>query len=520
MDEFLSQITTTVRGMWNYRRLAMLVAWLVAAAGVTAVMLMPARYQASARVYLDTQTILRPLMRGIAVQPNIEQQVAMLSRTLISRPTVERLIRQADLDLGAESKADKNALIDSVTKAISIRTTKRDNLYTLSYQDPNPQVAQRVVQALLAIFVESSLGASRQDSDSARRFLDEQIKGYEAKLTDAESRLKEFKLRNIEMQSQAGLDSIERAAEVGNKLGQARLELREAESARAAASRQLQALRSQVRQSLADTSVPIQTPEIDARLATQKSNLDGLLQRYTEAHPDVSNTRRLIRELEAQKSKEVDALRRQALASPAAQGAESNPALLEPIRLLSVAEVQVASLRARVAEYEARAIQAQEHLKVAPQLEAELAQLNRDYQIHQKNYSDLVARRESALMSGELENTSSAADFRVIDPPRVDPNPVAPNKIMLLPVSLLAALGAGFGVAFLVSQIRPVFFDGTSLRQVTELPLLGVVELIPNEELQRKETRSLRRFLMALFALVFLYASGIFALFYKSGMPG
>ncbi len=520
MDEFLSQITTTARGMWNYRRWAMLIAWLVSAVGVSVVLLMPDHYQASARVYLDTQSILRPLMKGIAVQPNIEQQVAMLSRTLISRPTVERLVREVDLDLGVKSKADKNALVDSVTKAISIGTTGRNNLYTLSYRDQNPEVAQRVVKALLTIFVESSLGASRQDSDGARRFLDEQIKSYEAKLTEAEGRLKEFKLRNIEMQSQAGLDSVDRAADIGNKLSQARLELREAESARVAASRQLEALRLQSRQALANKAIPLPTPEIDARLEVQKRSLDTLLQRYTDAHPDVSNTRRLISDLEVQKSKEIEELRRKAQLSPVTHGAEASPALQELSRLYSAAEVQAASLRARVAEYETRASHAQEQLKVAPQLEAELTQLNRDYQIHQKNYSDLVSRRESALMSGELENTSSAADFRIIDPPRVNPKPVAPNKVLLLPLSLLAALASGLGLAFLMSQIRPVFFDGAALREVTELPLLGVVELIPTEELRRHELGSLKRFLTALFTLIVLYAGGMVALSYQSGMLG
>ena len=514
MDEFLSQITTTARGMWNYRRWAMLIAWVVSAVGVSVVISMPDRYQASARVFLDTQSILRPLMSGIALQPNIEQQVAMLSRTLINRPTVERLVREVDLDLGVNSKADKDALVDSVTKAISIGSTGRDNLYTLSYQDQKPEVAQRVVQALLTIFVESSLGVSRKDSDSARRFLDEQIKSYEAKLSEAEGRLKDFKLRNIQMQSKAGLDSIERASEIGSMLSQARLELREAESARAAASRQLEALRMQSRET------PPPTPEIDARLDVQKRSLDALLQRYTDAHPDVSNTRRMISELEAQKSKEIEELRRKAKLSPATQGAEASPALQELSRLYSAAEVQAASLRARVAEYETRASHAQDQLKVAPQLEAEMAQLNRDYQVHQKNYGDLVSRRETALMTGELESTSSGGDFRIIDPPRVNPKPVAPNKVLLLPASLLAALASGLGLAFLMSQVRPVFFDGAALRQVTDLPLLGVVELVSTEGLRQHELRSLKRFLAALFTLIVLYAVGMVGLSYQSGMLG
>ena len=520
MDEFLGQITTTVRGMWSYRRLAMLITWLVAAVGVGVVLMMPDHYQASARVFVDTQSILRPLMTGIAVQPNIEQQVAMLSRTLLSRPTVERLVRTVDLDLGAHSKAAKDAVVDAVTKSISIQTTGRDNLYTLSYRDQNPERAQRVVQALLTIFVESSLGASRQDSDSARRFLDEQIKSYEAKLTDAEGRLKACKLRNIELQSQSGLDSAGRAAEIGNLLSQARLELREAESARAAASRQLEMLRAQTEQSLIGSAVGIQTPELDARLYEQKRNLDTLLQRYTDEHPDVVNTRRLIAELEAQKRREIDELRRKAKAAPGGPAVEANPAVLELNRIYSAAEVQVASLRARVVEYESRANRVQEQLKVAPQLEAELAQLNRDYQINQKNYADLVSRRESAMMSGQLENTSSVAEFRVIDPPRVSPKPVAPNRVLLMPMTLLAALGAGLGMAFLMSQIRPVFFDGAALRQLTQLPLLGVVDLIPSNAFRQRESRSFKRFIAALLALVLLYAGGMLALSYFSGLLG
>lgn len=515
MDELIGQVAATVRGMWIHRRLAMAVTWLVGALGVVVVLMMPDYYQASARVFVDTQSILRPLMTGIAVQPNIEQQVSMLSRTLINRPTVERLVRIADLDLGSTSRASTDDVIDAVTKAISIQSAGRDNLYTLSYKDKSPEKAQRVVQALLTIFVESSLGATRQDSDSARRFLDEQIKSYEAKLADAEGRLKAFKLRNIEMESQNGLDSAGRVAEIDNQLSQARLDLREAESARAAAGHQLEMLRAQGAVSEGTPAADVQTPELDARIYAQKRNLDALLQRYTDEHPDVVRTRALIAELEAQKRREVDDLRRKGI--PAARAAAANPAVVELSRIYSAAEVQVASLRARVVEYEARSNRAHQKLKVAPQLEAELAQLNRDYQVHQKNYADLVARRESALMSGKLENTSNVAEFRVIDPPRVIPRPVAPNRVLLMPVALLAAIGAGLGIAFLMSQVRPVFFDASALRQLTNLPVLGVVSLISSDDLRRRESRSLKRFMMAFLAFVLLYVGCMVALSYHVG---
>jgi polysaccharide chain length determinant protein (PEP-CTERM system associated) len=518
MQELINQISTFLRGMWKYRRLGVLAAWVVAAVAATAVLVMPDRYEASARVYVDTQSILRPLMSGLAVQPNIEQQVNMLSRTLISRPTVEKLIRMADLDLGAQTKEQQDALVDRVTKSVSIRSTGRDNLYTLSYQGETPDRALRVVQALMTIFVESSLGDSKSDSASARRFIEEQIAAYETKLTEAESRLKEFRLRNIDLQSEGGLDMAGRMAETSAMLSQARLELQEAESARQVARRQLDQARAAQRASPSQSSAFLATPELDSRIDALKRNLDVLEQRFTEQHPDVIHTRRMIAELEAQKKREVADLERAARANPGQPVIETNPALVELSRIHSAAEVQVGSLRARVAEFESRVRRSREQMKVAPQIEAELARLNRDYEVHRKNYNDLVARRESVTMSGQLESSSSLADFRVIDPPRANPSPVAPNRVLLLPLALLAALGAGLGVAFLMSQVRPVFFDAGSLRSATDLPLLGVVTLIKTDDVRRRERRSVVRFLMSIGALVVVFLVGMAVLSYRSGL--
>ena len=519
MQDLIDQITTFLRGMWKYRRLGVLVAWLVAAATAIVIFTMPDRYEASARVYVDTQSILRPLMSGLAVQPNIEQQVTMLSRTLISRPTVEKLIRMADLDLAAKSKEQREELITQVTQALAIRSTGRDNLYTLSYRGESPDKALRVVQSLMTIFVESSLGDSKSDSDTARRFIEDQIKSYEIRLTEAETRLKEFRLRNLDVQSQGGVDMAGRMTEIVNTLNQAKLELREAESAREAARRQLDQARAAQRATPAAGGGPsFATPELDARIDPLKRNLDSLLQRFTEQHPDVVNTRRLIKELEEQKRKEVAELQRAAAANPGQPTMEANPALFELSRINSAAEVQVASLRARVAEFESRATRARELMRAAPQIEAEQAQLNRDYEINRKNYEDLVSRRESITMSGELESASSLADFRVIDPPRAEPKPVAPNRILLMPLALLVALAAGLGFTFLMSQVRPVFFDANSLRSATDMPLLGVVTLVKHDALRRRERRSLMRFAASVLALVVVFVVGIVVMSYRSGL--
>jgi polysaccharide chain length determinant protein (PEP-CTERM system associated) len=522
MQELIRQVTAAALGMWKFRWQGVIVAWLVAVLGVIAVWKVPDQYEASARIYVDTDSILKPLMSGLAVQPNVEQQIGMLSRTLISRPNIDKLIRMADLDLKSNTKQEQEALVERLMKSIELRVAGGTNLYSMVYRDTEPEKAKRVIQSLVSIFVESGLGASRKDTDAAKSFLSEQIKSYEARLEEAETRLKEFRMRNLETQSADGKDATARVAEAAQQLEAARLQLREAENARDAAKTQLAAERGQggagmtAQQSLLqESSMTVATPELDGRIEAIRRNLDQLQQRYTDKHPDVISSRRLLADLEEQKKKEVKELQRAAMLQAAAMpggGPSASLAVQELSRVVAGAEVQVASLKARVAEYTTRYAQAREALKSAPQVEAEFAQLNRDYAITKKNYEDLVARRQSAVMSGELDVASGVAEFRLVDPPRVPPKPVSPNRLLLFSLVLAASLGSGLAFAFFASQVRPTFAHGDELRLKTGLPLLGVVTMLVSDVDRRRDRLSMVRFVAASGGLVALFLAGLIAM--------
>lgn len=514
MEDLVRQIWLIVRGMWLHRALGLVLAWVVGILAGVGVFLMPDKYEASARIYVDTDSLLRPLMSGLIVQANTDQQIAMLSRTLISRPNLEKLVRMADLDLSVKSGADKDALIDELTKAVKIKSVGRDNLYTLEYRDADPDRAQKVVQSLTTIFVESSLGNKRSDTDSARKFLEEQIAVYQKKLEEAEGRVKEYKLRNLDAQLDGDRGSSVRLSDLNNQLGQARLELREAENAREAIKRQL-VDESGVR----DANQPglesaYAVPEIDGRIESQKRTLDALLQRFTDQHPDVLGARRVIKDLEEQRRHEIAVRKKAALENPAVAPVNVNPAYQQIRVSLTDAEARVASLRARVAEFESRYSSAVGKMKMMPQVEAEYAQLNRDYSVIKKNYDDLVQRRESASISEGMSSVSGVADFRLIDPPRASRTPVAPNRLIFLPLALLASLGVGAASCFAASQLRPAFFDAQTLREVSGLAYLGSVSRITTPEVQRKRRQNVVRFLIGLGGLVMLYAAALVVVFF------
>ena len=486
MEDILRQLIGFARGMWMYRWWGLAAAWLVGIAGAVGIYVMPDRYESSARIYVDTQSVLKPLMSGLAVQPNINQQIAILSRTLISRPNIEKLIRMADLDLGVRNEREREALIERLTDSLKVRGAGRDNLYSLSYMDEKAERAKRVVQSLVTIFVESGLGDKRKDTDTARRFIEEQIKGYEQKLEEAENRLKDFKLRNMAYMGDGRQDYFGQLSQVSNDLSQARLALREAEQARDSLQAQLLGEEPVL---LPEAAGPEETaiPELDGRIDALKKNLDNLLQRYTDAHPDVIGTRRVIADLEAQKAEEVKARRERAPA--AVTSVNSNPVYQQMKLAMSEAEASVASLRARVSAYQSQFDQLKSAADLVPQIEAEFTQLNRDYEIHQKNYDSLVARRESANISVDLESSSGVAEFRLIDPPSLPHKPSAPNRVLLMPLAGLGALAAGIALAFLLSQIRPTFQEARTLREATGLPLLGTVSMVPDPNRVRRRRR-------------------------------
>ncbi len=378
MDELLHQVLTALRGMWRRRWIGLAVAWAVAVIGAVVVLRIPDRYEATARVFVDTQTVLKPLMSGLAVQPNIDEQISMLARTLIARPNIEKIMRSADLDVTTTTQLQKDRMVDDLTSRIKFTGVGRENIYSISYQDVDADRAKRVVQDLLSLFVESGVGNKRRDNEAARRFIDEQIKGYEKKLEEAENRVKEFKIRNVGFSSSGGQDYFTRMSILTEDVQKQRLELRALEESRDALKRELVGEDPVLMSDLGSSSGGPAT-EFDARIADQTKLLDELMRRYTDQHPDVVATKRLIASLEDQKKQEIEARRKAAAANPGKFSTSTNPVFQKIKISLAETEAGVAALRARVAESEARLAQLKAVAGRAPQVEAEMAQLNRDY---------------------------------------------------------------------------------------------------------------------------------------------
>ena len=476
LQQAIEQVRTYIQGVWLRRRYIVITAWLICPVGWIYVYNMPPTFEANAKLYVETSTVLEPLLRGLALRTNSEDEIKLMARTLLSRPNLEKIARATDLDIQAKDEKAFEELINTLQKEIKISASGRENIYVIAYNNPQPQMALKVVQETLNNFVEGRIGSTRADSQTAERFLTDQISDYERRLIDAELRLSDFKKHRMNMLPGNQSDYYSQISEEKKRLEEANLALKELETRLASSKSQLQGEEPVFGVMPYSGSANRPATQFDERIRTLQSQMDNLLIRYTEFHPDVLETKRLLQQLEQQRDAEFEALAQMSAENPGQSSNLNQNAVYQELRIsVSRLESEVASTRVRVQAYQDRVTALESRLNLIPEIEAEFTGLNRDYDITKSKYEALLARRESMELSRRAEASSQDVQFNVIEPPRVPLTPSGPNRGLFYSLVLLLGLGAGIFMAFVRSLISPVLTSAVQLQSISDYPVFGVV---------------------------------------------
>ncbi|WP_193369753.1 XrtA system polysaccharide chain length determinant [Pelagibius marinus] len=476
MIEFYKLFFHYLNALWKRRYVALLTTWVIAIAGWMVVASLPSIYQSSSRIYVDTSSVLQPLLRGIAVQIDLRTQVQLIKQTLLSRPNLIKVAHETDYDLSVSSDAQMQAVINKLVRDTSI-SSDRQNIFTISFRDSDRHRAHKVVEALLALFVESNLGQSRQDLDTAEEFIDRQIADYEARLVEAENRLTRFKQENIDVVLGEG-SYLSRARAANDLKQQYEQSLEVAIAQRNHLRSELKSIPETLPSELLNTGPPDDT---ERRIVAIEAQLRELRSRYTEKHPDVVSLRRQLAALLVKQEETQNALAEAAKRDDGGGVAETvafgtpNPVYGQiQLRLIEI-ETQVEDLRRRAASARKEADALATKAEDVPQVEAEYQRLNRDYGIVKARFDELLSRRESARMSRSRDAIGQQVQYRLIDPPVVASKPIGPNRPLYLSAVLAVALCAGLGVALVLALLDTSFESAAELRDFTGLRVLGAI---------------------------------------------
>lgn len=504
MQEILDQIIEYAHGAWRFRRYAIVTAWVVALVGWTALFLMRDVYEAHSRVFVDTKTALKPVLQGIVIDQDVNAQLNLVRQSLLSGPQLEPVAAEVGiLDTRTATPQQRLRILDGMRDRIELgvasaggRSEGQDpdagTIYSIRYKDISRDRALKVVEILQTHLIENTLGGKRQGSENAQKFLGAQIQELEQRLRTAEDRLAEFKKNNVGLMPTEQGGYFQRLQSDIDAVKKAQSDLAVAMSRREELQRQLRGEAPVAAATgVASTTSGGQQGGTDtlSRIKETQAKLDDLLLRYTDKHPDVIATRQTLEQLKERRQSELEALRRGDPNAAAASGASSNPVYQSIQLALNQTDLEIASLRREIAGHQAKVDESRKMLDTMPQVEAEYARLNRDYDVTKANYTALVERLEKSKL-GEEASSSGSIRFDVIEPPTADFRPISPKRSLLVLGILVAAIGAGVGVAVLLHLLRPVFSTARGLADTTGLVVLGAVSMtwLDRQTAQRKRS--------------------------------
>jgi polysaccharide chain length determinant protein (PEP-CTERM system associated) len=506
MQEVIDEVRNQLSSTWRFRWHALVAAWAVCIGGWYWASSQADVYEARARVYVDTTSELRNILGQQIVESNVQAQLNYVRESMLGSVQLERVARATDLHLDVHTPLEMQRLIDNLRKHIDITIgggarnqaaqQRNQNIYTITYQHHDREKAVEVVNTLLNTFVEDTLGGRRTSSETARHFLRQQIREYEQRLSQAESRLADFQRRNFDrLPGMQGGYFSRLQSEIQN-LEEASKELRLAQSRREQIMQQLRGESPRM-----GAGGPVDPNSIEGRIREHQARLDELLLRYTDRHPDVQAVRETLEQLEARRDMQFDA------AVPGLTPSD-NPVYQALMIAKNEADAEVATRAADLADREQRVERLRGLIDEMPTVEAELARLNRDYDVIHSQYQSLLSSLERERLSREATETEQV-EFRVIDPPVASSQPVAPNRALLVLMVLAAGAGAGGGVAFMLSQIWPVFHGTSTLQAMTGLPVIGAVSRRWTPEDRRRRFVAVTSFVLACLGLGVIFA-GVF----------
>jgi polysaccharide chain length determinant protein (PEP-CTERM system associated) len=430
------------------------------------------------------------VLQGLTVEQDVDAQLNYVRQSLLAGPALQVIARESGVlpasvtDLQEQERllTDFAKRVDISVRSASDREDERKtagSIYGIDYLDSNRERSLRVVNVLLNALVNETLGGKREGAESAQKFLRAEIRDYEERLRTAEDRIAAFKSRNFGLMPTEQGGYFAQLQKETEAVSDVKTKLAEAQSRRAALVKQLHgdaAVSAAAAPSSGSANGGGAGGDTLSQIAQAQAHLDELLLKFTDKYPDVVAAKQTLDELKQRRAAEIESLRRGDANAAAASGASTNPVFQSIQLALNQADVEIADLNTELLQHQEKVAELHRHLDTAPQVEAEYAQLNRDYDVNKAEYTALLANYEKARL-GERADNAGSVRFEIVQPPTASFRPVWPRRVLALAGVLFGALGAGGALAYGLHQLRPVVASPSSLAQLTGLRVLGVVGL-------------------------------------------
>ena len=460
----------------KYRAFVTVSFLMVSLMGLGASIFWPRMYTSTASIFVEQKNILGPLMEGAAVQTGVQQQARLAGEILFGRKIMTKVLDEQGFLLYDPSPIDIEEEITAVSDRTSVSVSS-PNLITIEYSDSYAETAFSTVKVFIEEFIAESAESKLVESNSAYQFIDRQVKEYEGKLRQSEEKLKNFSSENQSVAPGAEGQIRARVSQLQSEISKIEQELREARI------REL-SLQNQLSGEDRTAEIVAITSSYQTRIATLQEDLDNLRLIYHEEYPDIIRLKEQIESLETQADQEQLATRGENQAVTIVDSTGEVSAVLQ--QNYYETKISIATLESRISDSRATLDNELQRMRDIPAIELQLKEINREYDVNQAIYTDLLHRREIARVSMNVDREQQGLTLRIHEPPNLPLTPGGPQTYQILAAGLIFGLCMPLGAIGLLQR-----FDGKVryAKQISEQLHVPVIATVP----QMLTPRAIRR---------------------------
>jgi polysaccharide biosynthesis transport protein len=436
---------------------------------------LPKTYEASSTVFIERSSIIDPLLKGVGVSSSMEEGLRNIRDGITSRNIIEKVVKKLGLDAKAKSPGQSESMIENIRKNLDIKIKstreRQTHLFIISYKGGEPGTVQNIVNTLVSEYIEENMSFKRTDAYGAYEFIENQLLEYKKRLEESDKSTREFREKNPRMVPQSETTLLGRLENFQTAKIEADIRLKELLRKRDNLQKQISGEK--------ELTVAFVTREgsPQARLNTLNNQLMLLMTKYTDNYPEVVKVKNEIEELKKQISQAKDS---HAEAS-GSETAAMNPIYQQLKEELAKTDAETESLRGRSAELSRQQHEAQGILGRMPKEQEEWAKLQRDRNVYQRIYDDLLQKLENARVSKNLELTDKTATFRVVDPAILPALPINPDRVKIILLGIALGIASGLGIAFGLDYFDTSYKDEDSIEAGLKITVLASIPKIVTE---------------------------------------
>ncbi len=496
---------------------------------------LPPIYLSQSTILIEDQQIPREYVQT-TITGFVEERLQVITQQIMSRSRVMEMINRFNLYQEMRDRYTTEEIIEKMRDDIHLETISAEVMdrrtgrptaatiaFTLSYEGKNPSTVQKVSNVLASFYLEQNLKSREQRASNTTIFLQQESDALKGQIDTIENKISEFKsahigelpeynalnlqaitqlnrdVDHIEMQISslkerkillegqiANVDPLspivteegKAIMHPGERLKYLRLQLISLQSALSEKHPDMKKLKKEIHELQQQVEESDASIEKVKRLNALTGQLAAMKGKLGPKHPDVV---RLSKEVDVL-GKEVENIRAEKVSQDLIEQKPDNPAYINLKTQIDSVEIQSTGLLEEKQQIEKEIAKYQRKIGNVPVVEKEFNKLIRDYENAKYKYNEIMAKLMEAKVAQGMEETQRGERFTIIDPGQLPEKPYKPNRLAILLIGFVLALGAGVGVSAVRENLDTSIKTAEELGQLTNVPVLSVISMMQSDE--------------------------------------